>query len=109
MAEHGMTLMSMLRPKKGAAGSEMAMPAGTEAEGPRYSYGLVIRLEDHELEKLKLRGLPEVGTKVRIEAAGVVETVHESQSMHNQGERNVSIQITDLALKLNGRAGEEGY
>lgn len=97
MAEHGMKLTSMKRPQDGEAGSERAMPAASEPKQPRYGYGLVIRLENFELDKLKMR-LPEAGQEVRLEAEGYIDTVHESQSLENQGERAVSIQITDLAV-----------
>lgn len=96
MQGHTMQMMSMKRPKDGHPGSEMAMPAKGE-EGPHYGYGLMLRLENFELEKLKLKKL-EVGQKLEIHAMGVVDNVHESQSMHNKGDRSVGIQITDLAV-----------
>lgn len=106
MAQHAMKMLSMQRPKDGEPGSERAMPAMAAEHQPRYGYGLVIRLEDFELDKLKIRTLPKAGEKVRIEAEGYVDTVHESQAMHNQGERSVAIQLTDLAVHRGAEAAE---
>lgn len=92
------SLTSMKRPKAGAAGSDRGMPAASSPKPPEYGWGLVLRLENFELDKLKMRKLPAVGQKYRIEADGYIDTVHESQSIANKGDRTVSIQITDLAL-----------
>ena len=90
------TLHSMKRPRDGHPGSEMAMPSH-QSEGPEYGWGLMLRLENFELDKLKMK-LPKVGQKFSITAEGYVESVHESQSMQNKGDRSVGIQITDLAV-----------
>lgn len=91
-------LTSMARPKDGHPGSNMALACCHEDSGPKYGYGLILRLENFELDALKMRRMPAVGSQVKIEAVGVVEGVHESQSRHNEGDRSVNIQITDLAI-----------
>lgn len=92
------TMVSMERPKNPEKDSEEARMVGAiPTDQPKYSYGLVLRLENFELDKLKMK-LPKVGSKVTVEAMGVIESVHESQSAHNRGERSVSIQITDLSV-----------
>ena len=71
-----------------------AVPAG---DSESYGYGLAIRLEKFELEKLKL-AVPKVGKTFTITAIGKVTAVHESSS--EQGDDcGVTIQITDLQLR----------
>ena len=90
-------LVNLKRPKDGSPGSDRAMPA--EPEEPKYPYGTQLRLETAELTKLGIGALPTVGKRFRIQALGYVDTVHESQSMENEGERCVTIQLTDVALE----------
>ena len=102
MAQAVTTLKSMKRPMKGEHGSDHAMPSTSDDKGPDYGYGLMLRLENFELDQLKMR-LPKVGQQVTITAAGYVENVSESQSTHNKGDRAVGIQITDLAVAVDGQ------
>lgn len=66
---------------------------------PPYSYGLTLRLEKPELNKLAMKRLPNVGDEFEIVAVGKVSNVYESQSEGNREDRAVQIQITHLKLK----------
>ena len=94
------TLVSMRRPKKNR---EEATPM----EPSNYSYGLSLRLENFELDKLNME-LPSVGQKFKIYAVGKVENVSESQSSGNKGDRGVQIQITDLSIERMAQETEAG-
>ena len=88
-------LVSMKRPAKadkGAAEATSPQPAQEQ-----YGWGLQLRLENFELDKLGM-ALPKVGTKVTITASAEVVSVHESVSKGNKGDRGVQLQITDLAI-----------
>jgi hypothetical protein len=85
-------LISMKRPKR-AVRESMPMVA----ENNPYGYGLTIRLENFELDALKMK-LPVVGQVFEIEAKAIVTAVSESQSSGNKGDRSATIQITDLCL-----------
>jgi hypothetical protein len=87
------TMVSMKRPVK------MATAEYIEPTTRAYGYGLCLRLERWELEKLGIKRLPEVGAVFEIEAKGVVESVHESKSMGNEGDRCLTLQITDLMIE----------
>lgn len=82
----------MKRPRMSGARIE-AQPDGDE-----YGYGLNIRLENHELDALKL-AMPQPGKEFKITAVGVVTNVVESKSKGNEGDRCVTIQITALKLR----------
>lgn len=99
--ENSKGLVSMKRPAK-AEDSEAAMTAPSSPKQPEYGWGLNLRLENFELEKLKL-GLPRVGQKVTIQAVGVVTNVHQSERRGDEEvDRGVGIQITDLAVSTSG-------
>jgi len=100
VAKHEMA--SMKRPKKGR---KSEVTPTSDYEEPEYGYGLMLRLENFELDQLDM-ALPKVGKKVTIQAEGFVESVSESESMHNKGDRSVGIQITELGV-YDTRATEE--
>jgi hypothetical protein len=77
------------------------MPGMPEPDEPAYPEGLKIELETDELDKLGVASMPALGTRVRIEAEGVV--VCTSTEMTQGGtERCMSIQITDMNLSVGG-------
>ena len=62
-----------------------------------YSYGLVIRLEQEELDKLGIRMLPKVGAEVRFTCVAKVQSVS-TQSTKDDDDACVSLQITQMAI-----------
>ncbi len=92
MAEKQDDLVSMKRPRRQA----MAMPMESEDEDS--NWGLQIRLENAELDALKL-ALPQPGKEFKITAIGKVTQVVESKSKGNEGDRCVTIQITAMNLR----------
>lgn len=89
---------------KSAENNDVATDAGVTS---RYGYGLNIRLND---EQMKLLGIPKpikAGTKIILEAHGIVESTHESVEGKADADADnvdigMSIQITDLALEEGG-------
>jgi len=65
---------------------------------PPYPWGLCIRLEKEELDKLKLAKLPNVGDEFHIMAVGRVTSVSSSLRDQRDDEQTVSIQIVSLDL-----------
>lgn len=94
MAKDNDGLISMKRPRSSMHPSAMEMPSDDE----NYGYGLCLRLENHELDALKL-AMPQPGKEFTIRATGKVTSVCESASEGNKGDRTVTIQITALALR----------
>lgn len=69
---------------------------------PPYPWGLCIRLEKDELDKLKLATLPNVGDEVHITAVGRVTGVSSAMRDQKDEDKTVSIQIVMLALDDEG-------
>lgn len=98
-----MQLVDMEREEGAEVG--MAMPVTSP-----YPYGLRLCLTQQELEKLGYEGLPEAGTKVRIEAVACV-TRAASEDPDADGDIDylcVEMQITALGIEEEeGSAGED--
>ena len=81
----------------------------TMGKPPQYPWGLCIRLEKDELDKLGIKELPQVGTEVHFAAIAKVTSVNQSSSEDQDEETSVALQITMLSvLKLESAAEEKG-
>ena len=69
---------------------------------PDYPYGLCIRLDGDELDKLGMKELPQVGTEIPITVKAKVTRVSQSAADTGNKEydemRCVELQITDMAI-----------
>lgn len=77
--------------------AEIAEKKSEYAEGgdmPKYPWGLEIRLEDEELEKLKLGMMP-VGTEVTFIAKAAVTAVRENETEDGK-DRCLTLQIRSM-------------
>lgn len=84
---------------------EMCAPAVASGKysGPKYPYGLCIRLEDETLAKLKLDGdLPSPGELVQFCATAKVTSASENERETSDGKTEkrccVELQITEMAI-----------
>ena len=69
---------------------------------PEFPHGLVIHLDEEVLSKMELEGLPTVGDAVLIFAKATVKSVSQEESLTGGQERQVSLQITDIAVGNDG-------
>ena len=101
----GMASMKKAHKDSEGMGASVA-PASPDEE---YPYGLRLRLENEELEKLGLSELPEVGKRCKIMAEGVVESVSSNESKGSDGNRkSVEIQVTGMKIdKADSAEGTE--
>lgn len=75
---------------------EYTQPSVSEA--PEYPWGLCINLDDDQLAKLGLKGLPAVGAEIHIIAKGTVTSTSSNARQDGDSEASMSVQITDMAI-----------
>ncbi len=80
-----------------SAAKEYAGPASVSADVPRYPYGLSITLDHSSIEALGMTGMPVVGDTMMIHAR-VKVTRCEVSERQKEVEKNIGLQITDMAL-----------
>lgn len=83
------------------------MSVGYDGQPNKYPWGLNIRLEKKELDKLGIKALPEVGSEMHFMAVAKVTSVNQSASEDRDDERCVGLQITYMQLTMQESAAEE--
>ncbi len=78
-------------------------PGEIEYEEPMYPYGLCLRLEQDQMEKLSITTLPSVGTEMTITAKVFVKG---TSAYETQGGKDMSmdLQITDMEIGASDKA-----
>jgi hypothetical protein len=83
---------------------EQTMPSEGKVDMPVYPYGLTVRLDEKALDKLGMDTLPAVGKTLvltaHVDVTEVSDNKHQTtgeSKVHRH--RNVSLQITELALE----------
>jgi len=84
--------MKMVSMKCDDAKEEMSEPAQQV-----YPYGLTINLDQESFEKLGIKELPSVGSKMTIECMVEVCSVSQYESKESEN-KSLSLQITDMAV-----------
>jgi hypothetical protein len=67
-------------------------------EGPEYPSGLCLYIDHETLEKLNFKNLPSVGEKFHLKGFAMVKSVSMNKSENGSEDKNVSFQITNLAM-----------
>lgn len=91
--------MKMEKDKGKSDGCCCGGPCGCEPERPRYPWGLQIHLDKEQLEALGVKGLPQVGSSITLQAVAKVTGCNESEQEGGEKNRSVSLQITDLGIE----------
>lgn len=98
-----------LSPKE--AKEDMGVPTAAGSmkdKGPRYPYGMELRLDTETLDKLGLDlSKFKVGESCSLEAKGIVIRISESQMQGGKDSRNLEIQITDIGIGEDKAAKKE--
>lgn len=89
--------MKLVDLKLTKAEAKAEIGSSAPSKGPRYPWGLSLRLDNDTLGKLKLDAL-KVGTKVTIEAIATVTEYGEHQRQDGEERHNLELQITELAI-----------
>lgn len=74
------------------------MSVGYNGQPSAYPWGLCIRLEANELEKLGMTQLPAIGELIHLQAVAKVTSVSQSATEDRDEQRCVSLQITMLQV-----------
>lgn len=92
-----MKMRSMELTKKESSGGVECSPP-TKDSGPRYPFGLELRLDDVTLNKLGIEPLPKVGAYFKVRAEACVTSVSSSEHTKGSPNRTVCLQIERLAV-----------
>lgn len=92
-----MKLVSVEMSKEEAKEYGGAVPA-SDANLPKYPWGLCLELNDDTMAKLGMTELPKVDATMLIEARVVVTSVGSSKQQGGDEEMRCSLQITELAV-----------
>jgi len=96
-----MKLTDMKRSKKER--KENGIGACKPYEGDTYGYGLRVRLDKADMEKLGIdAGTHKVGGNVTIHAVAKVTSVSQNQSEGSDGHASVEFQITQMGVEKGG-------
>ncbi len=76
----------------------MAAPAEKSDSGPHYPWGLQLRLEKPELDKLGMKELPKIGAEMYVCARVRVTEVASAFRDQGNDSKVVSLQVTHLEL-----------
>jgi hypothetical protein len=79
----------------------------TSAKPPDYPWGLAIRLEKEELDKLGIKTLPQIGSEVHFAAVAMVTGINHSARQGQDEETCLALQITMLSVVKVESAEEE--
>ena len=93
-----MKLIDMAIPKKTKAELKKMDQPVYEGEGNRYPYGLQLRFEKEEIDKISALKNVEAGAKVNITAVGKVTEVRVTDSEKGNNRHSVEIQIHSVDI-----------
>ena len=88
-----MQMINMKLPKKSKKEMEL------EENQERYSYGLRLRFDNEEVDKLDMLSDLKVGDKVTIQATGSVIEYGESKTQGKEKSRSCEIQIENIGIE----------
>lgn len=89
-------LVSMKMSKKES--KEEFGPVNSESEGPKFPFGLSVRLNNESMDKLGLGSMPKVGSEMQLTALVNVESTEESERADGGSRKSMTLQITSMGL-----------
>lgn len=86
--------------------AEMTAPSRADSEG-ECPWGLCIRLEKRELDRLGIKQLPEVGAEWHIHAVAYVTQVSQQSGVDAEDSQCVALQLAMMSVDMQESAAEE--
>lgn len=96
--------MAFTKDELKARKKEMAI--GCDGQPNSYPWGLCIRLEKEQLDKLGMKQLPRVGTELHVMAMAKVTSVEQSAREGDEEHQCVALQITHMQMAPEGATEE---
>lgn len=95
-----LTDMSLTRAElKERSGPQPSLAGTSKDKGPKFPWGLEIRLDEKAMKKLGMGDLPEVGELCQITGLGRIVSVSERESQDSSS-KDMTIQIEKLSLNV---------
>lgn len=94
-----MSLVSMKNKKKSKVELKKLMEGSSPEEQEEWPWGLRLRFEKEQIEKLPLLDKLEVGDSVKISAEGMVSTVSNFERQDGEDDHTVEIQLKKVGVE----------
>ncbi len=102
-----MPLVDMKLPKKSKEEMKKGCePCGTSGQQDRWPYGLQIRFEKEQVEKIPALAGLEVGDMVNLNGAGCVTSIRMAERQNDKKDHSVEIQIEKIEVVPVKKAGK---
>lgn len=98
--------MISMQLSKADAKDEAGIATPSDADLPKYPYGLSLCLDDELMMKLGLSELPKVGTNFTLQALVTVTSVR-SNAQQDEVDSSIDLQITDMELGLAQKTNDD--
>ncbi len=94
-----MQMMDMKLPKKNKKEMMEGAAISSADDQDRYPYGLRLRFENEQFDKIDSLSQLNVGDKVTIQATGMVIECRQSERQGNERDRSCEVQITNVGVE----------
>lgn len=102
-----MKLVDMAYTKAELKAQKREMAVGPNGQDNPYPWGLCLHLDQDALDKLGIKGLPEVGSEFHFVAVAKVTSANQSAGEGRDPTRSIGLQITMMQVALQESAAEE--
>ena len=102
-----MELISVMIPKKSKKDIKGESTATSMYDSPQYPYGLQLRFETEQFDKIASLDKYKVGNRVIIQAEAVVTSISMSERQSGKADRDLSMQIEKIACSMKDKKAPE--
>lgn len=101
-----MKMIDLKLPKKTKKEME-GMKAPIEAEGDRWPYGMQLRFESEQVDKLPQLEKMKIGQKVNVEGIGEITSIRMSEEKEGKKRYSVEVQLHEVGCESKGKIASE--
>lgn len=103
-----MKMIDLKIPKKSKKEMEATKPAIGMDEGDRYPYGMQLRFESEQVDKMPNLEKLKVGQKVSVEGAGEVTSIRMNEEKDGKKRYTVEVQLHEVGCEGKGKPESMG-